>query len=56
MGNNGGGMGNMGGNNMGGNNMNGFGSNNSNNMDALSQAYSGIQQYAGLVFCSMAIF
>lgn len=46
MGNNGGGMGNMGGNNMGGNNMNGFGSNNSNNMDALSQAYSGIQQYA----------
>jgi len=26
--------------------MNGFGSNNSNNMDALSQAYSGIQQYA----------
>lgn len=32
----------MGGNNMG----NGFGSNNSNNMDALSQAYSGIQQYA----------
>ena len=49
MGNNGGGMGNMGGNNMGGNNMNGFGSNNSNNMDALSQAYSGIQQYAGLL-------
>merc|ERR1719187_2384319 len=29
-----------------GNSMNGFGSNNSNNMDALSQAYSGIQQYA----------
>ncbi|XP_035825724.1 CUGBP Elav-like family member 1 isoform X4 [Aplysia californica] len=46
MGNNSGGMGGMGGNNMGGNNMNGFGTNNSNNMDALSQAYSGIQQYA----------
>jgi CUG-BP- and ETR3-like factor len=29
-----------------GNNMNGFGSNNSNGLDALSQAYSGIQQYA----------
>ncbi|RUS87579.1 hypothetical protein EGW08_004685 [Elysia chlorotica] len=40
-----GGLGGMG-NNMGGNNMNGFGTNNSNNMDALSQAYSGIQQYA----------
>merc|ERR1719239_206295 len=49
MGNNGGGMGGMGGGmggNMGGGNMNGFGSNNSNSMDALSQAYSGIQQYA----------
>ncbi|GFN90080.1 cugbp elav-like family member 2 [Plakobranchus ocellatus] len=40
-----GGLGGMG-NNMGGNSMNGFGTNNSNNMDALSQAYSGIQQYA----------
>jgi hypothetical protein len=41
----------MGGNNMGSgfnNNMNGFGSSNSAGMDALSQAYSGIQQYAGL--------
>lgn len=45
MGNNTGGMG---GNSMGGGtNMNGFGSNNSNNMDALTQAYSGIQQYVG---------
>ncbi|XP_059154063.1 CUGBP Elav-like family member 2 isoform X5 [Physella acuta] len=39
------GLGNMGNSGMGGN-MNGFGSNNSNSMDALSQAYSGIQQYA----------
>ncbi|CAL1546117.1 unnamed protein product [Lymnaea stagnalis] len=39
------GMGNMGNSGMGGN-MNGFGTNNSNSMDALSQAYSGIQQYA----------
>lgn len=31
-----------------GNNMNGFGSTNAAGMDALSQAYSGIQQYAGL--------
>ncbi|KAL5010209.1 hypothetical protein ScPMuIL_012514 [Solemya velum] len=31
-----------------GGNMNGIGSGNPNNMDALSQAYSGIQQYAGL--------
>ncbi|BFZ25122.1 hypothetical protein BsWGS_28163 [Bradybaena similaris] len=29
-----------------GGNMNGFGSNNSNSLDALTQAYSGIQQYA----------
>ncbi|XP_070189148.1 CUGBP Elav-like family member 2 isoform X5 [Littorina saxatilis] len=51
MGNMGGNMGNMGNNSMGsgfGNNMNGFGSTNAANMDALSQAYSGIQQYAGL--------
>ncbi|KAK7106950.1 hypothetical protein V1264_014958 [Littorina saxatilis] len=49
MGNMGGNMGNMGNNSMGsgfGNNMNGFGSTNAANMDALSQAYSGIQQYA----------
>ncbi|KAK6986274.1 CUGBP Elav-like family member 2 isoform X10, partial [Biomphalaria glabrata] len=39
------GLGNMGNSGMGGN-MNGFGTNNSNSMDALSQAYSGIQQYA----------
>lgn len=32
---------------MGSGNMNGFGSNNSNSLDALTQAYSGIQQYAG---------
>lgn len=31
---------------MGSSNMNGFGSNNSNSLDALTQAYSGIQQYA----------
>ena len=46
-------MQNMGGNNSMGsagfsNNMNGFGSTNAAGMDALSQAYSGIQQYAGL--------
>ncbi|KAH9525114.1 CUGBP Elav-like member 2 [Bulinus truncatus] len=40
------GLGSMGNSGMGGN-MNGFGTNNSNSMDALSQAYSGIQQYAG---------
>ncbi|XP_025099840.1 CUGBP Elav-like family member 2 isoform X13 [Pomacea canaliculata] len=46
------GLQNLGGsNNMGSglsSNMNGFGSTNSAGMDALSQAYSGIQQYAGL--------
>ena len=45
-------MQNMGNNSMGSagfsNNMNGFGSTNAAGMDALSQAYSGIQQYAGL--------
>jgi len=46
MGNNSSNMPGMGNGGMGNNSMNGFGTNNSNSMDALSQAYSGIQQYA----------